>query len=204
MSSACSSTVTISSSSGIVRSSVGQSRTQSLMITRADYLSALSEICWSFPKSFTPTMAVPCVAFLLVHFWIAFALLAVTLVHGAVTIMPSSNHGTKPSNTLLDILRSLPPWSMPEPGMPISSHGITMSTFTHLWTMLHRTNEGAVKPLKSTEKETKPFLLPKRKTPYGGVLGKCVSTTPCRSQCHAVLFRRLLDANLSKIWHKLS
>ena len=48
------------------------------------------------------------------------------------------------------------------------------------------------------------ILAAKEKNPYGGVLGKCVSTTPCRSQCHAVLFRRLLDANLSKIWHKLS
>lgn len=41
------------------------------------------------------------------------------------------------------------------------------------------------------------FLPPKRKTHYGGVLVKCVPTTPCRSQCPAVLFRRLLDANIS-------
>ena len=68
-----------------------------------------------------------------------------------------------------------------------------------------RLNSGVSRtPTAPRKKETKPFLLPKRKTPYGGVLGKCVSTTPCRSQCHAVLFRRLLDANLSKIWHKLS
>ena len=91
----------------------------------------------------------------------------------------------------------LPPLSMPEPGMQILSHGTTMSTFIHLWTMLHRINDGAVKPLKSTVKETRPFLLPKRKTPCAGVLEKCAPTTPYRSQCHAVRCRRLLDANLS-------